>query len=445
MPTFSSRLMLGGVGAGFLPCCYFGGVGGNTDGEDREDGDDGEPNAVAGRPDERTEQWRSERPGDVWAVFWAPRDRPAQADPASSAAAVKPSPLSATVTTAPSPSAATTSTEPVASPAPTASMVAAAARATRRMGPSLLPARSDHRPVAIRPAAPAIWKANRSTPAVLAAQWRWETRYSREKVEMAIWGTTSRVLAPCRRHRSPPEGGESHPEGLGCLTETHGRASLLGGEPAEDDLAARRVDRPSCRAGHPEKDRTADQVAAHRGAGHRDASQGEAEGHHVALPETVGGGTPGDQRAHQSQGRGGHHRAGSGQGQVLAAAQRRHEHRGAVEEHGGGRLGGQAHTQDEPMVHTVVARGRCVRIGNLSVAGVLVAASVGRGRQVVFAVSHRATHRATAMRFGRAAPVAPAGAPALSMLVGADDSGLFDHVIGYECQQPVTVEARLKV
>src|SRR6202042_308690 len=92
-----------------------------------------------------------------WPVFWTPRARPAQADPACSATAVKARPFVLTATTLQASNSAMAAGERrVAAPA-RAAMAIPVLTARIRIGRSRLPARSDQYPAASRDAAPQAW------------------------------------------------------------------------------------------------------------------------------------------------------------------------------------------------------------------------------------------------------------------------------------------------
>ena len=135
-----------------------------------------------------------------WLVFCVPSARPLQNGPAISAIAVKANPLSDTVITDATITIATLIGEFSQSVSANRPIDAAAASAMTRIGRSRERTMSDHRPAAIRPAAPSTWASVTSRPADAADQPRSAINHTSVNVHTTTCGATRSTETAWMRH-----------------------------------------------------------------------------------------------------------------------------------------------------------------------------------------------------------------------------------------------------
>src|SRR3954470_1523654 len=135
-----------------------------------------------------------------WLVFCVPSARPLQNGPAISAIAVNANPLSDTVITDATITIATLIGEPSQSVNARRAIAAAADSAMTRIGFSREPATSDHRPAAIRPAAPSTCASVTSRPAEPADQPRSTINQTSVNVHTTTCGATRSTDTAWIRH-----------------------------------------------------------------------------------------------------------------------------------------------------------------------------------------------------------------------------------------------------
>ncbi len=122
------------------------------------DGGQGERRGESDRGDEPTEDRSTAAANTNCPVFWIPSARPPQNGPAISATAVNANPFGAEVRIDATSRTPTAIAESVHAVTDSATIDTTTDAATRRIGPSLLPTRSDQAPVTTRPRAPRIWQ-----------------------------------------------------------------------------------------------------------------------------------------------------------------------------------------------------------------------------------------------------------------------------------------------